>query len=124
MKFAQENLNDGYVITAYDSGSIAINGKNFCHSLILQQTRLEQQWPVSDIGQLAATHIAQILDFQPELVVIGTGEKLVFPVAEVYADLIRRGIGVEFMDTGAACRTYNILSGEGRNVVAGIILPG
>ena len=123
MKFAEDNLNDGYVITAYDSDYVAVNGKNFRQSMILQQTRMQQAWPVTDISQLQAAHIEQILDFSPEVVIIGTGDKLIFPATEIYAGLIRQGIGVEFMDTGAACRTYNILSGEGRNVVAGIILP-
>lgn len=123
MKFAQENLNEGYVITAYESAYIAINGKNFHSSLILQQVRMEPAWPLTDIDQLATPHIKQILDFDPELVIIGTGARLAFPTVDVYAELVRRRIGVEFMDTGAACRTYNILSAEGRNVVAGIILP-
>jgi uncharacterized protein len=63
-----------------------------------------------------------VLALQPELVLIGTGETLRFPAVEHYACLIQQNIGVEIMDSTAACRTYNILLGEGRNVVAGIIL--
>ncbi|HEB82752.1 MAG TPA: hypothetical protein ENJ11_07810, partial [Gammaproteobacteria bacterium] len=88
MKFAEDNLNDGYVITAYDSDYVAVNGKNFRQSMILQQTRMQQAWPVTDISQLQAAHIEQILDFSPEVVIIGTGDKLVFPATEIYAGLI------------------------------------
>ncbi|MBE9568074.1 MAG: Mth938-like domain-containing protein [Proteobacteria bacterium] len=122
MKFAQDSQDDGYVITAYDSDSIAINGKTFRQSLIIAPTRLHQDWEADTIGQLQQPHIDTVLSFEPELIIIGTGNKLVFPAVEIYSEIIRRGIGVDFMDTGAACRTYNILMSEGRNVVAGIII--
>jgi len=56
------------------------------------------------------------------LIIIGTGNKLTFPAVEVYSGIIEHGIGVDFMDTRAACRTYNILMSEGRDIVAGLIL--
>ena len=67
-------------------------------------------------------NIDKIIQLNPELVLLGTGKKLSFPEIETYAALIELGIGVDVMDTGAACRTYNILSGEGRRVVAGLII--
>jgi uncharacterized protein len=67
-------------------------------------------------------HVEQILALKPELIIIGTGNKLVFPAVELYSSIIQHGIGVDFMDTGAACRTYNILMSEDRDVVAGLIL--
>jgi uncharacterized protein len=122
MKFAQDNQDEGYVITAYGENSISINGKSFKQSLIITRTKLNENWELSTVELLQADHINQILAFNPELIIIGTGDKLIFPAVEVYSGIIKHGIGVDFMDTRAACRTYNILMSEGRDVVAGLIL--
>ena len=122
MKFAQDSQDEGYVITAYESDSIFVNGKEFNQSLIITSTQLNDSWNLDNISLLTAEHIQLILAFEPELIIIGTGSKLVFPAVETYADIIQRGIGVDFMDTRAACRTYNILKSESRGVVAGLIL--
>ena len=122
MKFAQDSQDDGYVITAYDDNSVSINGKSFTQSLVVASTRLHENWNIADIKLLSSSHIEEILSFQPELVIIGTGNRLFFPEIEIYSGIIKHGIGVDFMDTGAACRTYNILVSEGRDVVAGLIL--
>ena len=122
MKFAQDSQEDGYVITAYDDNSVSINGKSFTQSLVVASTRLNENWNIADIKLLSSSHIEEILSFQPELVIIGTGNRLFFPEIEIYSGIIKHGIGVDFMDTGAACRTYNILVSEGRDVVAGLIL--
>ncbi len=122
MKFAQDNQNEGYVITAYGNDSVSINGKPFHQSLIITPTKLEENWAITSIDQLMQNHVEQILALKPELIIIGTGDKLVFPAVELYSSIIQHGIGVDFMDTGAACRTYNILMSEDRDVVAGLIL--
>ena len=122
MKFAQECQDEGYVITAYDNNSISINGKTFSKSLIVATRQLEENWDITAIESLQANHINQVLSFKPELIIIGTGNRLVFPAVETYSAIIQLGIGVDFMDTRAACRTYNILMSEGRDVVAGLIL--
>lgn len=121
MKFAQDFQHEGYVITSYDCNSICINGKTFSSSLIIAAAKLETDWDIATVESLQANHMDQLLSFEPELIIIGTGNSLVFPDVEVYSAIIRQGIGIEFMDTGAACRTYNILLGEGRDVVAGLI---
>ena len=122
MKFAQERQDEGYVITSYGQNSVSINGKAFSQSLIITRATLNENWGVSTIALLQTNHIDEILSFNPELIIIGTGEKLIFPALETYAGIINHGIGVDFMDTGAACRTYNILMSEGRDVVAGLII--
>ena len=122
MKFAQDSQDEGYIITAYDDASVSINGKAFEQSLIVCGRQLEENWNISAIELLATDHVAQLLAFKPELILIGTGNRLVFPAIEVYSAIIQQGIGVDFMDTGADCRTYNILMSEGRDVVAGLIL--
>ena len=122
MKFAQDSQLEGYVITAYDDASVSVNGKSFNQSLIITTTKLDENWDVTSIELLQASHIDQVLTFAPELIIIGTGNKLTFPAVDVYSNIIEHGIGVDFMDTRAACRTYNILMSEGRHVVAGLIL--
>ena len=122
MKFAQDSQDEGYVITAYGEDTVSINGKTFSQSLIITRTKLNDNWDVSVVELLQADHIDQLLAFNPELIIIGTGEKLIFPAVEVYSGIIEHGIGVDFMDTRAACRTYNILMSEGRHIVAGLIL--
>ncbi len=122
MKFAEADLNEGYFITGYDENILQVNGKNFNHSLIISSQQLKSDWAPCSPEELASEHFSPIIQLKPELVLIGTGNKLVFPPVETYAELIKLGVGVEIMDTGAACRTYNILSGEGRHVVCGLIL--
>lgn len=123
MKFAEADPNEGYFITSYDDNTIQVNGKNFNSSLIISTTSLNTDWSPCAIEELCTAHFTPIIDLKPELVIIGTGNKLIFPAVAVYAELIKQGVGVEIMDTGAACRTYNILTSEGRHVVAGLILP-
>ena len=122
MKFAQDSQDEGYVITAYDDGSVSVNGKAFSQSLIITSSQLDENWDIAGIELLTADHVNRVLSYQPELIIIGTGNKLIFPAVEVYSAIIKLGIGVDFMDTRAACRTYNILMSEGRDVVAGLVL--
>ena len=123
MKFAEDDPGTGYIITAYDEKGIEINGKKFYSSLIIAPDALDANWSPTSIEDLKKEHFRSIIDFNPELVLLGTGSKLIFPAIESYVELINLGIGVDVMDTGAACRTYNILMGEGRRVIAGLILP-
>ncbi|MDH5612104.1 MAG: Mth938-like domain-containing protein [Gammaproteobacteria bacterium] len=122
MKFAEDDPTEGYFITLYNEDTIQVNGKNFNCSLIISSQQLKTDWPPRSPQNLIAEHFTTIVEMKPELVLLGTGNTLIFPPVETYAELIRRGVGVEIMDTGAACRTYNILSSEGRHVVCGLIL--
>lgn len=122
MKFAESDPNEGYFITLYDENTIQVNGKNFNNSLIISSQQLKTDWPPCSPKELNPDHFSNIVEMNPEVVLIGTGNILIFPPVETYAELIKLGIGVEIMDTGAACRTYNILSNEGRHVVCGLIL--
>ena len=122
MKFAEADTTEGYFITSYDENMLQVNGKNFYSSLIIASNELKTDWPPQSIETLNSEHFSKIIEMNPELVIIGTGRTLIFPPVETYAELIKLGVGVEIMDTGAACRTYNILTGEGRHVVCGLIL--
>lgn len=123
MKFAEADTNEGYFITSYDETTLQVNGKNFHTSLIISNDKLKTDWPPRSIETLGTEDFSPIIELEPELVIIGTGNKLIFPPVDTYAELIKKGIGIDIMDTGAACRTYNILTSEGRHVVCGLILP-
>lgn len=122
MKFSEDFNAGSQVINRYDDTSITINEKTFNHSLIVSNFELIENWPVDDIKKLSSQSLQTILELQPEVIIIGTGKQILFPPPESYSSVINQGIGIEFMDTGAACRTYNVLLSEDRKVAAGIIL--
>lgn len=122
MKFSEDKSAGSHIIRAYDAQSININGLILRNSLVVSKQHLLQDWPVKSVKDLNESTLAALMVIQPEVILIGTGQVLQFPHPECYASLLNQGIGVEFMDSGAACRTYNILLGEERRVIAGIIL--
>ena len=122
MKFSEDKIDQGYYISGYENGAILVNGSAKTSSFIISLEQLIDDWAPAHIDELSTHHMQPLLQLQPELVLIGTGEILKFPAIEHYACLIQQNIGVEIMDSAAACRTYNILLGEGRKVAAGIII--
>lgn len=103
---------------------ITVGDRDISSSFVLAPTLLVEDWAISDARLLAPVHADAVLALQPELVLLGTGERQVFPPAAFLAAFLGRGIGIEVMDNAAAARTYDLLAGEGRRVVAGFILPG
>jgi uncharacterized protein len=122
MKFSEDKPEEGYYISAYDQSQILINGRSLRSSFVLAPDEVIEHWSVDSVDALSESHFDSVLNLRPEIVLLGTGDVLRFPDVGVYAQIINQGIGVEVMDTGAACRTYNILLSEGRRVVAGLIL--
>jgi len=108
--------------TGYGEGYVEVNRTRHCASLVVAGDRLVTDWPAASLESLTADHLAAIVELAPEIVLIGTGSTFRFPEPQLLAPLRSAGIGVEVMDTPAACRTYNILLGEGRNVVAALIV--
>jgi uncharacterized protein len=108
--------------TGYGDGYVEVNKVRYRESLVVSAERLVTDWPARSVDTLSGDHMAAIVELAPEIVLIGTGARFQFPEAALLATLQKAGIGVEVMDTQAACRTYNILLGEGRNVVAALIL--
>jgi uncharacterized protein len=114
-------------ITAQGEGWLSVNGERHTDSLVLSASRGLRTWPCERFEDLGAAHFEELLDAPdapPELVVFGSGRRLRFVAPALLRALIERGIGVETMDTAAACRTYNILAGEGRRVTAALLLEG
>jgi len=122
LKFHLEQTAGRNAFTGYGEGYVAVNGERHQASLVVGAGRLITDWPARSVDALAADHLAAIIEMAPEIVLIGTGSRFEFPDPARLAPLYKAGIGVEVMDTPAACRTYNILMGEGRNVVAALIV--
>jgi len=137
MKFTQDSGPAGYVIRAYSPGLVTVayppdlaaaqherpvmQEEQLCASFIISPRQLLREWAPQRFEDLLEEHLLSLLPLEPEVVLLGTGEKIRFPRSAWLAVFHQRGIGVEVMDLGAVCRTYNILMAEGRNVVAGIL---
>ncbi len=122
MKFSEADPSDGLPIRGYAPGRIRVGDKDYATSLIVTPVRVLAPWAPRSAAELAREHFETVLGLNPELIVLGTGERHQFPDPAIYAAVIGRGVGIEIMDTGAACRTYNILMSEGRRVAAALIM--
>ena len=120
MRFAQDSFASNS-IRAYSDGEISVNDKIINHSVIITPD-LVQRWEPRQIEELTAGHCRQLGELNPEVVIIGTGKTLKVPPPQLTVGLQSRGIGVEIMAHDAACRTFNILLGEDRRVVAGLLM--
>lgn len=134
MKFTREQSEGLYTVHAYRHGEVSVNalqgdegrdedGRLVLHrSFIISPHKLLQQWPVSAISHLKEEDLTFLCELEPEVLLLGTGRRLQFPTARQLEILVGMGVGYEVMDSAAACRTYNILVGEGRQVAACIII--
>ncbi len=129
MAFTREN-NVGNAIHSYSPGKIQIIQKSdidgeseavlntFTSNLIVNQSTLINDWPVQNIDEITAESISPIIELDPEIVILGVGGKMLLPPVKINLLFQKYNIGLEVMDTAAACRTYNFLLTEGRNVTA------
>lgn len=116
---------DALSVTAYGDGWIAVNGQRHTGSLILNASGTLRAWGVNRFETLSAVDFDNLVADgapPPELVLFGSGRRLRFVHPALVQGLMDRRIGVETMDTAAACRTYNILAGEGRRVIAALLI--
>lgn len=111
-------------VDAYATGSITVAAVVYRHSLVLASGHGVMPWPPQRFPDFIAEHFEMLAALDPEVVLIGTGRSLIFPASPLLAPLASKQIGFEIMDTGAACRAYNFLLGEGRQVAAGLLLIG
>lgn len=109
-------------ITAFDPHYVQVNQTRHVASLIVLRDRLIDNWQVRAPADLTETDFETLAGLGVEIVLLGTGRSLRFPHPRLTSRLLSRRIGLEVMDTGAACRTYNILAGEGRSVAAALIV--
>jgi uncharacterized protein len=111
-----------HLIHAIEQGRVRIGEHWFTGNVIVTADTIVSDWAVADPDRLTADDLAPILEFEPELIVLGLGETRRLPDVELMADLAAHAVGLESMRTSAACRTYNVLVHEGRRVAAALIL--
>ena len=112
-----------FFLRGADGNSALVNERRLTASFIIAPEALVEDWPVRDAAAIAAADLEPLLALSPELLLLGTGANQVFPPAAALAACLRRGVGIEVMSNAAAARTYTVLAGEGRRVVAGFLFP-
>ena len=122
MKFQPDSLKGVTTIARHDGGSVWVGNQSYRGSVIVPWSGPVRAWHPADFSALTQAHFDELLQLQPELVIFGSGSKLRFPPPALLSGLIAQRIGVESMDSAAACRTYNVLVSEGRTVVAALLL--
>ena len=110
------------LIRAYAPGRVTINEEVYTTSLIVTPGQLVTAWPPAGFADLQASHFEMLVELKPEVVILGTGAQLLFPAPPLTRSLVEAGIGLEVMNTGAACRTYNFLMSDGRRVAAALLM--
>jgi uncharacterized protein len=122
MKFQPDTLDGVNVLSRHEPGRVWVNGTVWQRSVIVPARGAVVAWGPARFDDLTAAHFDALAAGAPEVVIFGSGARLRFPPPALLRGLIGRRIGVETMDSSAACRTYNVLAAEGRSVVAALLL--
>lgn len=122
MQLNHELPDYAFALRAADGRSATVNDRVLHSSFILSPDQLIEDWPPRDSAGLVPDDLEPLLATRPEVILLGTGERQVFPSAAVMAACLTRGIGIEVMTNSAAARTFNVLAGESRRVAAGFLL--
>jgi uncharacterized protein len=110
-----------YLFSGHGSGYVTVNGVRYERSVLVTPKSISE-WSVAAFETLSATDFEPVLALQPDVLILGTGHATRFPARELTRALADAGVGLEAMDNGAACRTYNIVAAEGRRVAAAILI--
>jgi uncharacterized protein len=122
MKFTLESSSRVNLVRAYSRAELRIGEAQVRSSCIVSADRLITDWPPARLEALRPEDLEAIFALEPEVVLLGTGERQRFPPPDIRAAFAARGVGLEVMDLGAACRTYNVLVQEERQAVAALFL--
>jgi uncharacterized protein len=122
MKLHSSNTEKYQTVTGYDQSGVEINAQRYDYSVLVMPETPPRAWNVTRFEDLTAGHFEEIALDKPDVVVLGTGERQRFVHPRLVASLLDQRVGVESMDSHAACRTYNILMGEGRKVTLALII--
>lgn len=122
MQLTLERPDYAYTLRGADGRHALVNERTLTRSFIVAPDTLVEDWPVPGIATMRPGDLDALFALQPELVLLGSGATQAFPPAEVMATCLQRGIGLEAMTNAAAARTFNVLAGEGRRVVAGFVI--
>jgi uncharacterized protein len=121
MKF-HLSTGEGNVFTGYGKGYVRLGVVEYRGNLLVTPERIVEGWAAGGFDHLTENDFAALAALAPEVALLGTGATLRFPPPPLTRALVDAGIGLEVMDTPAACRTFNILAAEGRRVAAGVLL--
>jgi uncharacterized protein len=122
LKLQADRIDGVNVISGLTADNVSVNGVPHRQSILVPWQGSIDAWASGDVDALAAADFERIAEMNPELVIFGSGPRLRFPSSALLKPLIERRIGLETMDTSAACRTYNVLVAEGRRVVAALLV--
>ena len=124
-KLQPDVLDARYQITGLESGYIAVNGQQWFEPIVLSSSLAPQPWGLPAQQGLQAVHFQELVGKEPDILLIGTGAQQVFIHPSIWSEVCRQAsVGVEFMTSAAACRTFNLLASENRRVVLATLLPG
>lgn len=122
MQLNLEHPDHEFYLRGADGSSARVNDRLLDASFVLSPNRLVEDWPVREVKAMTPQDLEPVLALEPEVILLGSGASQVFPPAAVLAACLGRGVGLETMTNAAAARTYNVLAGEGRRVVAAFVL--
>ena len=122
MQLHQDKPDYAYVLRGADGRSARVNERTLQRSFVVSPDALVEDWPVTDAAAMQPDALAPLLALNPEVVVLGTGDTQAFAPPATQAACLQRGVGLEAMTNAAAARTYSVLAGEGRRVVAAFII--
>ena len=122
MKFTEHRDSNVFAVKHYEPNLVKVNRLTFTKSFFITQFSTEGDWPCDHIQNLSLEHLDQILATKSEVIILGTGEQQVFPDPKLFAYCAAKGVGLEVMANDAACRTYNVLTSEDREVALALIL--
>lgn len=122
MELVRDRPQHPHYIRAYEDGALWVGQTRYAGSVLITATEIMEDWPPSSLGELEIAHFEPVMARPPEIVILGTGPVSRMPSPKLLVWFNGRGIGFEAMTTDAACRTFNILLEEGRDVVAALIV--
>jgi uncharacterized protein len=124
MRFTLDSRSDINLITGYATGEVRVGGRTLHAPCLIAADRIIDDWNATDVAGLAAADLDRIFQLQPQVVLLGTGARQQFPSLAIRQMFTARQVGLEVMDLGAACRTFNILVQEERVVIAALFPDG
>lgn len=124
MKFTEHRDSNILTVKKYQPGLVKINDFDLDNSCFFNQHQLVDEWHCDHIENLSTKLLDELLKLNPDVIILGTGEQQTFPQPKFFAYCAQKGVGLEVMDNAAACRTYNVLTTEEREVVLALIMSG
>ncbi|MGV8940826.1 MAG: Mth938-like domain-containing protein [Lysobacter sp.] len=124
MELTLERPDYEFFLRGADGTMALVNERQLTRSFVITPNHLHDDWGVTDVTLLQPTDLESLMALEPEVILLGSGARQAFPPAAAMAACLRRGVGIEVMTNAAAARTFNVLAGESRRVVAGFVLPG